>query len=125
MNRAMNRSETGAWGEARAAEYLEKEGYRIIVRNFRCRMGEIDLIARKGSILVFAEVKLRKDASHGEPREFVTASKQQKLRTTAAWYLTGHEWAQELQARFDVIEIYAPAGTEGTYRIEYLENAFE
>ena len=76
----MKKTELGAWGEDRAAEYLTDNGYRIVCRNFRCRMGEIDLIAQKEDILAFAEVKLRKNSWYGEAREFVTAEKQRKLR---------------------------------------------
>lgn len=121
----MKKTELGAWGESRAAELLEKEGYRIVSRNFRCRFGEIDLIAVKGNILAFTEVKLRKSSSHGQAREFVTASKQQKLRTTASFYLAGHSWAQSLQPCFDVVEIYAPRGPDGPVTLEHLMDAFE
>ena len=112
MSRGTECAELGALGERLAAEHLERQGYRILERNFRCRMGEIDLIARRENELVFTEVKLRKDASHGEAREFVTASKQRKLLLTAEYYLAARPWTQELQARFDVIEVYAPRGTE-------------
>ena len=88
----MKKTELGAWGENLAAAQLEKEGYRIRERNFRCRLGEIDIIAQKGDILAFVEVKLRKSSSHGEAREFVTASKQQKLRMTASFFLAGRPW---------------------------------
>ena len=124
MNRGAERAALGALGERLASEHLERQGYRILERNFRCRMGEIDLIARRGSELVFAEVKLRKDASHGEAREFVTAAKQRKLLRTAEYYLSARPWAQDLQARFDVIEVYAPQGTEENSTICQLENAF-
>ena len=124
MSRDPDRAELGALGERLAAKYLEGKGYRILERNFRCRMGEIDLIALRGSDLVFTEVKLRKDASHGEAREFVTASKQRKLLMTAEYYLSARPWAQDLQARFDVIEVYAPHGTEENCTICQLENAF-
>lgn len=124
MSRDPDRAELGALGERLAAKYLEKKGYRILERNFRCRMGEIDLIALRGNDLVFTEVKLRKDASHCEAREFVTASKQRKLLMTAEYYLSARPWAQELQARFDVIEVYAPQGTEENSTICQLENAF-
>lgn len=124
MSRDPDRAELGALGERLAAKHLEGKGYRILERNFRCRMGEIDLIALRGSDLVFTEVKLRKDASHGEAREFVTASKQRKLLMTAEYYLSARPWAQELQARFDVIEVYAPQGTEENSTICQLENAF-
>ena len=124
MSRDPDRAELGALGERLAAKHLEGKGYRILERNFRCRMGEIDLIALRGSDLVFTEVKLRKDASYGEAREFVTASKQRKLLMTAEYYLSARPWAQELQARFDVIEVYAPQGTEENSTICQLENAF-
>ena len=124
MSRGTERAELGALGERLAAEHLERQGYRILERKFRCRMGEIDLIARRENELVFTEVKLRKDASHGEAREFVTASKQRKLLLTAEYYLAARPWAQELQARFDVIEVYAPRGTEENCSVCQLENAF-
>ena len=120
----MKKTELGAWGEDRAAEYLQNAGYRIVQRNFRCRLGEIDLIARKGEILAFVEVKLRKDSSHGEAREFVTADKQRKIRLAASWYLAGNAAAQQLQPRFDVVEVYAPLGADGPVTLNYLENAF-
>lgn len=118
-----DKSERGAWGEDRAALYLRLRGYRIIERNFRCRQGEIDLIARKGDAVVFVEVKLRKNAEHGEAREFVTAAKQRRIVSAAELWLMKNRC--ELQPRFDVIEIYAPDGTK-TLRpqINHLENAF-
>ena len=121
----MKTTELGLRGESLAAEHLESEGYAIVARNFRCRMGEIDLIARRRDELVFTEVKLRKNAFYGEAREFVTAAKQRKLRMTAEYYLAARPWAQELRARFDVIEVYAPQGAEGDCSICHLENAFE
>lgn len=114
----------GAWGEERAAGYLRLHGWRIEERNYACRFGEIDLIAVRRGVISFVEVKTRKDASHGEAREFVTAYKQQRLRATASLYLAEHE--TELQPRFDVIEIYAPKGTETRFpKIVHIENAFE
>ena len=120
-----NRTELGAWGEDRVAVALLEAGYRILRRNFRCRLGEIDLIAEKDGILAFVEVKLRKNSSHGEAREFVTSEKQRKLRLAASFYLSGDSRAQELQPRFDVAEVYAPRGMDGPFTIHYLENAFE
>lgn len=120
----MSRSELGAFGEEQAAALMEKEGYQILERNFRCRFGEVDLIARRGEILAFVEVKLRKNAAYGAAREFVTVSKQRRLRMTASWYLSGRGWAQMLQPRFDVVEVYAPEGVNGPVQLSYLENAF-
>lgn len=114
---------SGAWGEALAAQFLRKKGYRIEAMNFRTRLGEIDVIASNRRYLVFCEVKLRKSADFAAAREFVDSRKQQKLRTTALVYLSQNETA--LQPRFDVIEIYAPDGT-ATRRpqITHMEDAF-
>ena len=119
-----DRKELGDWGEDRAALYLRLHGYRIVERNFRCRQGEIDLIARKRDVLAFVEVKLRKNAAHGEAKEFVTYAKQRRILTAARIWLSQHEC--ELQPRFDVIEIYAPEGVD-TKRpaIRHIEDAFE
>ena len=112
----------GNFGEEQAARYLRRKGYRIVERNFRCRQGEIDLIASKGEYVVFVEVKLRKDDGHGAAREFVTRSKQTKILTTAGLWLSRTQ--MPLQPRFDVIEVYAPQGRFGLVRIEHLEDAF-
>ena len=113
----------GQWGEDRTAEWLQAKGWRIAARNFRCRMGELDLIAEDGTYLAFVEVKLRKDGQYGAACEAVTLSKQHKLRVTAEFYLMHHP--TDLQPRFDVAEVYAPQGLH-TERpdIYYIENAF-
>lgn len=113
----------GQWGEEQVAEKLRREGWAVIARNFRCRMGEIDIVARNGRFLVFVEVKLRKDNRFGSACEAVTPSKQRKLRTAAQFYLMSHP--TRLQPRFDVAEVYAPNGvrTEAP-DIYYIENAF-
>ena len=115
---------TGAWGESLAAEYLRKKHYRIVAAGYRSRFGEIDLIAQNRKFLVFVEVKLRKTDNFALAREYVNAAKQNRIRPTAALYLS--ENPTELQPRFDVIEIYAPQGTE-TVRpvINHMEDAFE
>lgn len=113
----------GQWGEEQAAEWLRRRGWRIVGRNFRCRMGEVDIIAADGRYLAFVEVKLRKDGRYGAACEAVTLSKQRKLRTAAEYYLLCHP--TRLQPRFDVAEVYAPQGVR-TERpdIYYIENAF-
>ena len=113
----------GRWGEAQAAGWLRKRGYRLIDANWRCRFGEIDLIATHGKYICFTEVKLRKNADFAQAREFVDHRKQERLRTAASLYLSWHP--TELQPRFDVAEVYAPEGT-GTRKpvIRYIENAF-
>lgn len=114
----------GAWGEAAAAEYLRRKHYRIIAVNFHCKLGEIDLIAANRKYLAFVEVKLRRDSDFAQAREFVNSGKQRRIRATAALYLSWNP--TDLQPRFDVIEIYAPQGTE-TKRpvINHLEDAFQ
>ena len=107
-----------------AAEYLRKKGYKILANSYRCRFGEIDLIAQFKDILVFVEVKLRKSDKFAQAREFVSGAKQDRLKKTAAIYLS--EFENELQPRFDVIEIYAAQGPATKKPvINHLEGAFE
>ena len=105
------------------AEQLRRDGWTIVARNFRCRMGELDLVAENGTFLAFVEVKLRKDGRFGSACEAVTPSKQHKLRIAAQYYLMSYP--TKLQPRFDVAEVYAPQGvrTESP-AIYYIENAF-
>ena len=78
----------GARYEELAAAFLEKQGYVILEKNFFCRTGEIDIIAREGDTLVFVEVKYRKDLAAGDPAEAVNERKQEKIRKAAAFYLS-------------------------------------
>ena len=114
----------GAWGESCAAEYLKKKRYKILATGYRCRFGEIDIIACNKKYLVFVEVKLRKSDAFAQAREFVDVHKQDRLRTTASLYLDQNP--THLQPRFDVIEIYAPEGTAtAAPEIYHLEDAFQ
>ena len=122
MNGQRNRL-LGQWGEELAARYLIEHGYRIVDANWRCRFGEIDLIAKEKGYLCFVEVKLRKNDRMAAAREFVDARKQRNLRTAAQLYLGIHP-TQE-QPRFDVIEIYAPDGLQTVKpEIHHITNAF-
>ncbi len=118
------KKELGNWGEDKAALYLRMKGYRIVDRNYRTRQGEIDIVASKDGVIAFVEVKLRKNADFGEAKEFVTYAKQRRVLIAAQIWLAFHKC--EMQPRFDVIEVYAPNGTE-TKRpvIRHLESAFE
>lgn len=118
----MDSRNLGRWGEEQAAKYLRHRAYKILDMNYKCRGGEIDIIARKGGFIAFVEVKLRKNADFASGREFVNYSKQQRIIMTAQLYLQEHPC--ELQPRFDVIEIYAPNGSEGRISIEHIKNAF-
>ena len=113
----------GGWGEALAAEYLRKKRYQLVAAGYSCRFGEIDLIVSDRKYLVFVEVKLRKSDQFANAHEFVDLRKQERIRTTAAYYLS--EFSTQLQPRFDVIEIYAPQGAETKNpEINHWEDAF-
>ena len=94
----------GRAGERLAAVQLEGQGYRILETNFRCRYGEIDLVAEDGADLVFVEVKMRRGTAFGLPEEAVDARKQRKLLQLAAYYLDLHECA-ERSWRIDIVAI--------------------
>ena len=114
----------GAWGEVTAANYLLKKKYNLEAAGFRCRYGEIDLIVSNKKFLVFVEVKLCKTDKFAQAMEFVDFFKQNRIRTTAEYYLS--KYPTQLQPRFDVIEIYAPEGTTTAKPIiRHLEDAFE
>ena len=120
----MNQREVGTRQESRAAEYLESLGYHILVRNFRCRFGEIDIIASDRHYVVFVEVKLRASDRFVRAGAYVTPAKQARIRTAASLWLAEHD--TPLQPRFDVIEIYGDADTPRRQRrINQIENAFE
>ena len=114
----------GAYGEMLAAEFLRKKKYKILESGYRCRFGEIDIIAANKSVLAFVEVKLRKNSAFAGACEYVDVHKQSRLRTTAEMYLSQNP--TNLQPRFDVIEIYAENGTSTIDPIfNHIEDAFE
>ena len=118
----MDKKLLGRFGEEQAAKYLKSKKYKILGMNYSCRFGEIDIIAENREYIVFAEVKLRKNASFAAAREFVTTAKQQRCLTAAQLWLAVNP--TEKQPRMDVIEIYAPSGEAGEIRINHIENAF-
>ncbi len=111
----------GDRGENMAARELRNKGYKIIVRNFRCELGEIDIIARDGNTLVFVEVKTRTEDSPA-PEDQVNNIKQHQVTKAAKYYLTRYGVPQP-PARFDVIAIIWPTGRQP--QIRHIENAFE
>ena len=114
----------GAFGEDVICRYLRRHGYSILGRNYSCRFGEIDIIARKGRYIVFVEVKLRKDAAHGAAMEFVTPAKQRRVLAAAQLWLMQNP--TKLQPRFDVAEVYAPEGLNTPKpEINYIEDAYQ
>ena len=120
----MNKTLTGRWGEAEAAKFLRKKGYKVVAANYHTTYGEIDLIIENKQYIAFVEVKLRKSDDFAKPMEFVTKHKVKKLRTCALLWLARNPTG--LQPRFDIVEVYAPEGITSTpVRIEHIENAFE
>ena len=114
---------TGRWGEETAAAYLRRRHYTIVAANYRCRLGEIDLIAENRDYLVFVEVKLRKSAAFAEALEFVDRHKQDRIRCTAELYLCEHP-DQTTQPRYDVLAVSAPTGPPTTRpELRQLEDA--
>lgn len=101
----MNKRKTGEAYEEQAAQFLEKQGLHILERNFRCRFGEIDLIARDGKSYVFVEVKYRSGNISGSAAEAVTKIKQRRICRAAVYYLSTRCRSTELPCRFDVIGI--------------------
>ena len=122
-----HKKKLGARGEQIAINYLRNRGYRILEHNYRNRLGEIDIIARQGSELVFVEVKTRSDNLFGSPFDSVTAAKQRQLSKVALEYLSKHN-CLDYPARFDVVGILLMENNETCFRdarIELVQNAFD
>lgn len=112
----MSNFELGIWGEREAEKFLKKRKYKILERNFRCPIGEVDIIARCGEYLVFVEVKTRASTRYGLPMEAVDEVKQQKL-THLALYYQKLKRLFDMPVRFDVVQVL---GDE----IKLIEGAF-
>ena len=110
----------GAWGEALAAAYLQRQGYAILEQNYRCPEGEMDIVAQQGEALVFVEVRARRSAAMGTPEESVTPAKQRRLIAVAQRYLAEHPGASQ-EWRIDLVALRGGAG--GTERLEHLRHA--
>lgn len=116
------RKKLGCDGEACAVDFLRKRGLRVIEQNFRCRFGEIDIIALDKKTICFIEVKTRRSLDYGSGSEAVGKSKQQKIIKTALFYLAGKRSGDQ-DFRFDVISILSK--DVDFLHVEYFENAFE
>ncbi|HKK02170.1 MAG TPA: YraN family protein [Desulfuromonadales bacterium] len=114
------RQSLGRWGEAAAADFLRRLGMKIVERNYRTPVGEIDIIGRQGRHLVFVEVKTRTSNRFGTPQEAVGPRKQRQILRTAQWYLSGGRGAG-LQPRFDVVAVRP--GQDGPL-IDHIPDAF-
>ncbi len=111
----------GVKGEDLAVKFLKKKGYKILSRNYRTPLGEIDIVAEDGETLVFVEVKTRTDDAYGLPFEAVNHKKREKLRKVALYYLKNVR-RRDAASRFDVLSIRA--GGSGN-EIEHIPDAFE
>lgn len=114
----MNNREIGTSYEQKAAEYLTKNGYNILERNFRCRIGEIDLIGKDGDYLCFIEVKYRSGIAKGYPAEAITPNKIRRITRTAQFYMLMHKIQQDTPCRFDAVVILEN-------EITVIKNAFD
>ncbi|MFE5319619.1 YraN family protein [Paenibacillus sp. NPDC056579] len=121
--KGISRKQLGALGEQYAFEYLRQQGYRVIQRNWRCRTGEIDLIAWDGPLLVFVEVRTRTGGSgqFGSPQESVDYRKQLQVMETAQVYAHTHQLQHQM--RFDVVSVITDK--EGNQQsLDHIMNAF-
>ena len=119
----MDRQEVGRLGEKAAQKFLKKRGYRIRETGFRCRHGEIDIIAQQKDYLVFVEVRTKSNLDFGTPEESITQAKKEKLIASALTYSTTHQKLPSLW-RIDVVAIELNEKGKPK-RIELIENAIE
>jgi len=113
----MNKRKLGSRYEKWAASYLMHKGYQIIENNFRCRFGEIDIIAKDKTTLVFVEVKYRKNDNYGTALEAVSLKKQKNIRKVSEYYIISNKLSMELDIRYDIVAILGN-------KVTLLENAF-
>ena len=125
LSRQMDNKELGEKGELLAREMYGKKGFRVVVQNYRCRAGEIDLICKKDKLLVFCEVKCRHSLIFGLPAEAVDTKKIRHVRRVASWYLSQkmniNRLYSDFDMRFDVVEVVF---VNDEYEINHIENAF-
>lgn len=112
----------GRLGEMLTADYLKKNGYKVVKMNFHSRYGEVDIIACNSQYIVFVEVKTRSENTVAAPADFVSPSKQRKLIKTASIFLQSNVY--DLQPRFDVCEVILHSTTNELIDLNYIENAF-
>jgi putative endonuclease len=115
------RQAVGAWGERVAAQHLVTSGYQVVARNWRCSVGEVDIVAWQGDVLVFCEVKTRRGVAFGPPVDAVVFAKARRLRRLAAEWLATHD-AHPSEVRFDVVSVLLVR--PGTIEIDHIEAAF-
>jgi putative endonuclease len=114
---------TGDYYEAQAADLLQAAGLVVLERNFRCKVGEIDIVCRDKSQIVFVEVRCRHNRHFASAAASVTISKQRKLIRTAQFFLQRRGWSNSRACRFDVVAISRPQAASKD-EIQWLKNAF-
>jgi putative endonuclease len=112
----------GRQAEKQACIFLERQGLRLLCRNYLCRFGEIDLVMQDGASLAFIEVRFRKSSVFGSAIDSINYLKQQKLIKTAMYYLKANRLSAELPCRFDVIAM--TLDKQGEFQISWIQNAF-
>ncbi len=112
-----NKRRVGSEYEKIAVQFLEKNGYEIIISNFYCRQGEIDIVARDGKYLAFVEVKYRTTTKNGQPEEAVNIYKQRRIINAAKYFMYKNNYAQDTPCRFDVVAVMPD-------KVRLLRNAF-
>ena len=112
----------GRWAERRSLAYLLRRGLRPIIRNYRCRLGEIDLIGRHGGAIVFVEIRYRASAAFLNPKETVDWRKQQRIARVAGHFLRSHPQFAQAPSRFDVVAV---TRSNCKLQFEWIQNAFQ
>ncbi|MBE9531677.1 MAG: YraN family protein [Proteobacteria bacterium] len=120
----LKRIELGKMGEKEAEKLLKRAGYKVVERNFRCKYGEIDIIALDGGVLVFIEVKTRTTSDFGSGKEAVNRRKQTKIVKSSLAYINEKWQGAEPQCRFDVVSIECVEGRAGKFKSEVIKDAF-
>ena len=119
------RTKLGDWGEAQAAEFLREKGWLIFATKYRCRWGEVDIVAQDREQLVFVEVRTKRSTNFGTPEESLSSAKMRRLTRTCQDYLQnqlGHGAESPADWRIDLISVYAGKGFTSE-RISHIENA--
>lgn len=117
-----DKQKLGKWGEDQGCSYFIANGYQILQRNYRCRFGEIDIIAQKTGQLIFAEVKTRTSTVYGYPAEAVSYRKQLRYEKLALNFLKETGW-KNASCRFDILEVMVQPNN--TFTINHIDNAFQ
>ncbi len=117
-----NKKEFGSWGEEKAIEYLLEREYKILFHNYRNKLGEIDIIASKDRLLLFIEVKSRKNNSFGSPQTAVNYKKQVKIKKVAKYFIMENNY-KNFQYRFDVVLVLYSQFND-LVNIKHLKNSF-